>query len=350
MGATERVDEAHGAVSVVVLRPPGASAASLSYALVDRTAILATGARSGRGRGAAALAPAVVASRRPRAWATARRALGDAPSVVRWAPAGPRSSRGCGRRRTGSPSGSRARPASSTRAALLGAREPSFRALAADGKAAGAVARLAPEAQLAARWDGDFAALGAKLVPALPAAERARRARARRGPRARRLAVPAPGGAVAGVARAGARPLGAHPGRGARRPPPGVPVRGGAPREGPRRRGRRPRRARGRVDARRERRGRPRRPPTAFTGSDPVRRDPGAWTRDALDRRGGRTAGAARALQARLAAEDGFRAPAKAADAALAGGLGGAVLVPPRVVAAVRAMPEEAFGAAPPGS
>ncbi|HEY6001635.1 MAG TPA: hypothetical protein VIV57_02095, partial [Anaeromyxobacter sp.] len=45
----------------------------------------------------------------------------------------------------------------------------------------------------------------------------------------------------------------------------------------------------------------------------------------------------------------GWRAPTDAAAAALSGGLGGAVLDPARLVAAVRAMPEEAFGTGPSG-
>ncbi len=56
------------------------------------------------------------------------------------------------------------------------------------------------------------------------------------------------------------------------------------------------------------------------------------------------------ALLARLAdGEPGWKAPTPAAEAALAGGLGGAALDAPRLVAAVRALPDEAFGGGPSG-
>jgi hypothetical protein len=64
---------------------------------------------------------------------------------------------------------------------LLGDREPSFRALALSGDAAGAggalAARLDPASALVGRYDGDAAALGQKLVPLVSAADRARLAK-----------------------------------------------------------------------------------------------------------------------------------------------------------------------------
>jgi len=77
-----------------------------------------------------------------------------------------------------------------------------------------------------------------------------------------------------------------------------------------------------------------------------------AWRVDPAARRvvvAGGPPGRLDALEARLAGGAGWSAPTEAAAAALSGGLGGAVLVPPRLAAAVRAMPEEAFGTGPSG-
>jgi hypothetical protein len=77
-----------------------------------------------------------------------------------------------------------------------------------------------------------------------------------------------------------------------------------------------------------------------------------AWRVDAVAHRivaAGGAPGRLEALEARLAGGEGFRPPTQDAQGALSGGLGGAVLVPPRIVAAVRAMPEEAFGTGPSG-
>ncbi len=56
------------------------------------------------------------------------------------------------------------------------------------------------------------------------------------------------------------------------------------------------------------------------------------------------------ALLGRLAGDaPGWKAATPTAEAALAGGLGGVALDAPRLVAAIRALPDEAFGGGPSG-
>jgi hypothetical protein len=351
MGATERVAEPHGATSVFVLRVPGAASASLAYAIVDGSALLSTGgAAPAAVAEAAALPPASSLAEAP-AWGAARRALGDGLSVIWWAPAGSPLLDGLWAVKDGLAVGIAAAPGRlvARGAVLLAGREPSFRALAADGRGADAVARLAPDAQLAARWDGDFAALGQKVAPMFPAAERARLAA--RGIDLERdvFGVLAPGGALAaslapgldlsGLTSAAARadPLRAVQFEAV------LPVKDPAAAEA--------------VSARLAGAGAPRgkrAPAPAQDGVHRVRTASGelAWRVDAAARRivaAGGAPGRLDALEARLAGGEGFRAPTTDAQGALSGGLGGAVLVPPRIVAAVRAMPEEAFGTGPSG-
>lgn len=348
MGATERVSEPHGAVSVVVLRAPGAAAASLAYAIVERTALVATGAAGPAAVAeAAALAPPASLAG-DAAFGTARRALGAELSLLWWAPAGSPLLSGPWAAKDGVAAGISASPGRllARVALLLGAREPSFRALAGGGRAAAALARLLPDAQLAARWDGDFAALGGKVVPMLPAAERARLAA--RGIDLQRdlFGVLAPGGTVAlslaegldlsGLSAAAAR---ADPLRAVRLEAV-LPLADPAAAEA--------------ASARLAAAARGRRPAPAADGVHRIRTPSGeiAWRVDPAARRAvlaGGPPGALAALEARLASGEGFRAPTRASAGALEGGLGGAVLVPPRVVAAVRAMPEEAFGTGPSG-
>jgi hypothetical protein len=345
LGATERSATSLGEASVVVLRAPGAAAPALAYAMVQRTAILCTGpAGPAVVAEAAALAPeGSLAEAAP--WKVARAALGDGVSAAQWLPPGSPLLRKMWALADGVAIGvSAARGRFAARAAvLLGDREPSFRALAAGGAAAQLVSRLDPAAQLAARFDGDFAALGRKLVPIVPAADRARLAA--KGIELERdlFGVLAPGGALAlflaprlDLAGLTASAVRADPLR-ALEFEALLPVKDPAAAEA----------ASARIAplAGRRRRG--------ADGVHRIRTPSGevAWKVDAAARlvaaAGGRP-GRLEALLAR-AAKEGWRAPTADAAGALSGGLGGAVLEPGRLVAAVRAMPEEAFGTGPSG-
>ncbi len=344
LGATERSASSHGDASVVSLRVPGAPAPALAYAVVERTAVLCAGAGA-----AAVVAEAVLLA--PEAtlseaapWKTARSALGEKIAAAQWLPPGSPHLRGSWALADGVAIGiSAARGRLTARAAvLLGDRAPSFRALAGEGDAAKLVALLDPGAQLAVRFDGDFAALGAKLVPIVPAAERARLAA--KGILLERdlFRLLAPGGAVAlslsprldlaGLTVAAVRkdPLRALEFEAL------LPVKDPEAAEA--------------ASARISLAGRGRR---GADGVHRIRTASGeiAWRVDASARRiaaaGGRP-GRLEALLARAGGE-GWRAPTPASADALSGGLGGAVLQPGRVVAAVRAMPEGAFGTGPSG-
>lgn len=345
LGATERRAESHGEVSVVVLSLPGASAPALAYAIVQRTAVLCAGPAGPATVAEAAALPAAGAMAESAPWKAARAALGPSPSALWWLPPG---SPLLARRwpvRDGLALGISAGPGRLTAhaAVLLGEREVSFRALAAGGEGGKLVRRLDPAAQLAARFDGDFATLGGKLVPVLPAAERSRLAA--RGIELERdlFGLLAPGGAVAlslsprlDLAGLTAGAVRADPLR-ALEFEALLPVKDAQAAEA----------ASARlalaVHARR--------------GADGVQRlrTPSgeiAWRVDVASRRvaaaGGRP-GRLDALLARKADGDGWRPPPGAAAGALEGGLGGAVIDPGRVVAAVRAMPEQAFGTGPSG-
>lgn len=349
LGATERSSERHGGTAVTVLRAPGARAPALAYVIASRTALLCTGPASPAAVAeAAALAAGASLAEHP-AWKVARRALGDGVAAVQWTPPGSPLLRGLRPIEDGfalgvsAPEGRLAARA----AVLLGAREPSFRALAADGAGGRLVTALDPAAPLVARWDGDFAALGARLLPLLTAAERAR-LEARGVDLARDLfAQLAPGGVVA-LSLPPALDVGGLSADAARADPlralafeAVLPVKdpraaeaaslrlsalgvGGAPPS--------PSSPQGGVHRFR-------------TGSGEV-----AWRIDVAERRvvaAGGAPGRLEALEARLARGDGWRAPTRGAEGALAEGLGGAVLDPARLLAAVRALPEETFGTGP---
>jgi hypothetical protein len=350
LGATERSAEAFGGAAAVTFRRPGAPAPALTYAIVERTALLTTDpAGPALVKEAATLAPEASLAEAA-GWKAARRALGDAVSAIAFVPRGSALLAGAWPLADGFALGLSAgsRRLLARAAVLLGEREPSFRALAGGGAAAPLVARLDPEAQLAARFDGDFGALGRKLAPSLGAARRA--ALARRGIDLERdlFGVLAPGGAavllvpphlsLGGLTTRAAQadPLRAvefeavlpiRPGS-----DPGAAAERLARAFGPARRG--PRGADGIA--------------RLATPSGEI-----AWK---VDRAAGRIVAAGGrpgrldALLARLAgAGPGWKAPTREAEAVLSGGLGGAALDVGRLVAAVRALPDEAFGGGPSG-
>lgn len=355
LGATERASEPRGEVTAVVFRRPGGGAPALTYALVDGTALLTTDPGGPDLVAAAATQPEAASLGAHAGWRLARAALGDRVAAVAFVPAGSRLLEGLWAFKDGVGLGVGARAGGLTArlAMLLGAREPSFQALAAGGHGAALVAHLDPAAPLAARWDGDFAALGRKLVPMISARDRA--ALARRGVDLERdvFSVLAPGGAAT-LSLPAHLDLGELTAAAVRKDPlramefEGVfPIRPDADAAAASARlakaaGVRLPRGRGRPEP-----GGIVRIPTA---SGEI-----AWKLDLDTGRlavaGGRP-GKLEALLARLAGtgtEPGWRAPTPTAEAALTGGLGGVALDAPRLVAAVRALPDDAFGGGPSG-
>jgi hypothetical protein len=354
LAAPERSSEPRSGGSVVVFRAAPGAPPALAYGIsaADRIAVVAPGpAGPDAVAEALARAPPDSLAASP-SWQAARKALGDRYAATLFAPPGSTRLSGLPWARDGMALGASADARSVRLAAglLLGGRAASFRALAAHGAAGKVVRRLDPTAPLALRWDGDFAALGERLAPLLPAPDRARLAA--RGLDAERdvFGLLAPGGgvvlslsqelsleslsgeelrsdplrlvrfeAVAKVkdearAREVLERLAGPPGAGRR-----ARARGGAPAE------------EGRI----------------VTPSGEI-----AWRLSGkrLAVAGG-PPGALDALVARLDGrrEGGFAAPTPAAAAALEGGLGGAVLDTRKLERSVRALPDEAFGSGPSG-
>ncbi len=353
VGATERGAEVHGGTSVVVLRRPGSASPALAYAVAERTVILCTGPRAPAAVAAAAVLQPASSLSGLAAWKTARAAIDDAAAIVfvppdssllrdRWAVRD-----GLAIGLSGGPGRLRARAA-----ILLGAREPSFRALAAGGSGGELVARLDPEAPLAARWDGDFAALWRKIAPLVPARERERLARKGIDLERDVFGVLAPGGAVA-LSLSPRLDLASLTFASVRADPlrlveldAVLPARSSSDAAAASERLARALVRRRRGEALRARRD---------DGTARLATPSGeiAWT---VDREKGRIVAAGgrlgrlEALLARLdGSAPGWKPPTKTAANALSGGLGGAVIDAPRLVGAVRALPEEAFGTGPTG-
>jgi hypothetical protein len=353
LGAGVRASERHGETSLVLFRRAAGAPVALAHAIVERSALVAAGPAAPEVVRAAASLAEDGSLARSSAFATARAAAGEESAALLFAPPGSPLVADAWPARDGAGLGlGAAKGRLRLRAALLlGAREESFRLLAGDGAGGKTALRLAPDAALVARWDGDPAALGKKLLPLLPEADRRRIAA--RGVEVEKdlLAAVAPGAAMSLSLSPRAELPAVDPG--VLRADPArlveleavVPLRRGGEDAAARAAHAlvSPPAARARGAAR----------DAPDTGRLATPSGEVAWK---VDRENLRLLGALgapgrlEALERRLSGDgDGFRPPTRLAEDALAGGLGGAALDVQRLVASVRALPDAAFGGGPSG-
>lgn len=174
LGASLRTVEAIGTAQVAVYRQRAGAPPALASASAEDCLLLAAGP-SGPAAVARALSLApgdsLAASA---AWRAARGLAGPHAAVIGLLPPGSPALEGLWALRDGAAVALSAEPhrLRVRVVALLGEREPGLRALAAAGGGGELAARLDPAAALVGRFDGDPAALAARLLPLVPPAAR----------------------------------------------------------------------------------------------------------------------------------------------------------------------------------
>ena len=174
MGATERVAYQAKGVEIVVFRRSSASGAALAYAARGPHVLLAPGARGPDVLAEAATLPEERSLGKSPLWARGRAAVGDGYLVTALAPPGSPSLAAFRLARDGVALGVRASATSlGTRLALLLSpeREAFWKSLVAEPSASASspeVSRLSPEAALLFRWGGDPVGGFRRAEPLLP--------------------------------------------------------------------------------------------------------------------------------------------------------------------------------------